>query len=501
MRTKRTILNFLTDVFPQLLIAFLGIYKSKLFLNFLGEEQLGLYQLYAQVVAYLVLIEGGIGSAILFRLYEPLAKKDSKKINTIMSTARYLFRIIGILILIVGVMIAFNVGLLVHSNTIQLGFIQLTFFFYLISQSVLYFTMPERMLFDADQKRYIPNLIFQITTVLKSIIEIVIVLVGGDLLAIVISLLVTSILSNVILVVASKKQYSNLDYHAKKDFTVLKDVKHLFINTIGNLITNNIDILIVTKVIGLGSVVIYTAYNYIVESLRQIIDKLTGATMSSVANLLVNDKEKSYDVFLEFNSFCFYVAGILCVPLLFALNPFIDIWYEGKIATTLSLSFLFSASLYYQIVRTPLKVYTLASGMFEKVKKYVILECIINLSLSLLLVHFLGIAGVLIATLISFIIADYIPKSITIHRELLKKSIHKYQFNNLKYIVITILSVLIFYVINQFEYTSILVWFCYSCVIFILNFMIVTGYFYLNHDLKFIDRFGLKKFLKRSKNV
>lgn len=501
MRTKRTILNFLTDVFPQLLIAFLGIYKSKLFLNLLGEEQLGLYQLYAQVVAYLVLIEGGIGSAILFRLYKPLAKKEIEKINIMMSTARYLFRIIGVLILIVGSVIALNVGLLVHSNTIQLGFIQLTFFLYLISQSILYFTMPERMLFDADQKRYIPNLIFQITTVLKSIIEIIIVLVGGNLLIIVVSLFITSILSNMILLVASKKQYPKIDYHAKRDFTVLKDVKHLFINTIGNLITNNIDILIVTKVIGLGSVVIYTAYNYIVESLRQIIDKLTGATMSSVANLLVDDKEKGYDVFLEFNSFCFYIACVLCIPLLFALNPFITIWYEGKIATTLSLSFLFSASLYYQIIRTPLKVYTLASGMFEKVKKYVILECIINLSLSLILVHFLKIAGVLVATLVSFIIADYIPKSFTVHKELLKKSPKKYQLNNLKYIAITILSIFIFYFFSQFEYSSIIVWFLYSGMIFVLNFIMVTTYFYFNHDLKFIDRFGLKRYLKRSKKI
>lgn len=498
MRTKKTIINFLTDAFPQILIAFLGIYKSKLFLDFLGEEQLGLYQLYAQVIAYLVIIEGGVNSAILFQLYGPLAKHDTKRINVIMSTARFLFRIIGIIILAGGILITLNIGLLVNAKTVSFNYIQVTFFIYLISQTILYFTLAHRVIFDADQKRYVPNLVYQITTLLKSVIEIIIVLIGGQLLEIVISLLITSIVSNLILVIASRIQYKNINYHEKKDFTVAKDVKHLFVNSIGNLITNNIDIIIITKVIGLGSVVIYTAYNYIMESLRQIIDKLTGATMSSVANLLVTDKEKGYDIFMEFNTFCFYIADILFIPLLFAINPFIQIWYEGKIVTTFCLALLFSISLYYQIIKTPLKVYTLASGMFEKVKKYVILECIINLLLSIILVHFLGIPGVLIATIISFICADYIPKSITIHKELFQKESKKYQMKNLKYIIIIIISFMILNIFNVIKYSSIVIWILMSMIIFILNFVIVTFYFYKNNELSFVERFNLKKFIKRN---
>lgn len=496
MRTKKTILNFLTDVLPQLLIAFLGIFKSKVFLDYLGADQLGLYQIYAQIVAYLVLIEGGVGNAILFRLYKPLAHNDQNEVNIIMATARKVFWIIGFIILGLGIIISLNIGLMVKADSISFGYIQITFLIFLLSQAVLYFTIPQRTLFDADQKRYVPNLIFQITTVFKSIIELIIVLNGADLLTIVISLLITSLLANFILVVTFKKYYKNIDYKVKKDYSILKDVKHLFVNTIGNLVTNNIDILIITKVIGLGSVVIYSAYNYIAESLRQIIDKLTGATMSSVANLLVDDKEKSYNIFLEFNSFCFYLANILCVPLLFAINPFIDLLYEGKITTTVALACLFSASLFYQIIKTPLKVYTFASGMFEQVKKYVILECIINFSLSIILVNFLGIPGVLVATITSFIIADYIPKSLVIHRKLLGKGSKKYHFDNLKYFFISIVTIIIFALI-PYKFDNLFLWFFISTAIFIVNFIIVTAYFYINKDLKFIERFNLKKYLKR----
>ena len=53
MRTKSTIINFITDAFPQVLILILGLFKTKLFIDILGSNQLGLYQLYGQIIAYL----------------------------------------------------------------------------------------------------------------------------------------------------------------------------------------------------------------------------------------------------------------------------------------------------------------------------------------------------------------------------------------------------------------------------------------------------------------
>ncbi|MGN1301421.1 MAG: hypothetical protein ACI4U9_02715 [Clostridia bacterium] len=64
MRTKRVIINLLTDIIPQVIILILGIIKIKLFINILGQGKLGLYQLYNQIVAYLVLVEGRNGNCL-----------------------------------------------------------------------------------------------------------------------------------------------------------------------------------------------------------------------------------------------------------------------------------------------------------------------------------------------------------------------------------------------------------------------------------------------------
>ena len=69
MKTKRSLLNFITDVIPLLIVSLLGIFKLKFFIQVLGNETLGLYQLFSQIMIYIALVDGGLTSAVLFHLY------------------------------------------------------------------------------------------------------------------------------------------------------------------------------------------------------------------------------------------------------------------------------------------------------------------------------------------------------------------------------------------------------------------------------------------------
>ena len=150
MRTKSTIINFITDAAPQVLILILGLFKTRLFIQILGSDQLGLYQLYGQIIAYLVLVEGGVGSALLFRLYKPINHKDTKKISEIMSAGKFLFIIIASAIFVIGFIVSFFIGFFIEdSSAFTFGYMQLTFLIYLVSQVIYYFTIPHRVLFEA----------------------------------------------------------------------------------------------------------------------------------------------------------------------------------------------------------------------------------------------------------------------------------------------------------------------------------------------------------------
>lgn len=489
MRTKRAIINFITDALPQVIILLLGIVKIKLFINILGETKLGLYQLYNQIVAYLVLIEGGIGSALLFRLYKPTKEKDSNKINQIMSAAKRIFNIVGVLILFIGIILSFFVVFFVKdTGNVETSYIQFTFILYLISQAIYYFSIPERSLFDAEQKKYIPNIVFQAIALIKAILEIIIISLHLDLIVLLISLIICSLISNIIIIILCKKKHPSLDLKQKGDYSMLKDVKHLFVNTLASVLTNNIDIIIISKFIGLTHVVIYSTYNYFVEAIKQFIDKISGATFSGIGELLLEGKENSLKVFNEFNEMMFYLATILCVPFFFMINQFINIWYQSKIYTSFSLAILFTVILFYQIIRTPLKVFTLSSGKFKEIKIFVIIEIIINLSLSIILVGKLGITGVLLATIISLFTADFIPKPIIIFKKILEN-------RPFRYYLICVLNFMFFvfelFWINTilFKQSVSLLW-CFTNVLIIgiINLILTTGYFMATKQFDFIKR-------------
>lgn len=503
MRTKSTILNFITDAFPQVLILILGLFKTKFFIQILGSSELGLYQLYGQIVAYLVLVEGGVGSALLFRLYKPLNKKDDKKVSETMAAGRFLFRIIGCAILVLGFGISFFIGFFIQdADSFSFSYMQVTFLIYLLSQAIFYFTIPHRVLFEADQKKYIPNIVFQVTAIVKAILEIVIVCSGLGLIAVLTSLVVCSITANLIILIVFRKYYKKIDFKEKKDFSMLKDVKDLFINTLGILVTSNIDILIVSKMIGLGYVVVYSTYNYFVEGLKQFIDKIAGSAMSGVGDLLVENKEKAITVFNEFNEFVFFVASIICIPMFVFINKFIDIWYKGEIITSVVWAVLFTIILFYQVTKIPLKVFTYSSGQFKEVKMFVILEVIINLTLSLILVNFMGISGVLLATVISMFVADWCTKPFVIFKKILNGNVWRYYA---KYIINTIFIVVIAgitYLIVPNGYGNLFTCILLGAITAAINFVIMTVYYFVTKQFTFMYRFNIfKLFKKKEKTV
>lgn len=439
-------------------------------------------------------MKGGIGTALLYHLYRPIKESNQDQINSIMSAARKIFNVVGILILFIGFVLSFFVMFFVNdAGDISQTYIQVTFILYLISQAIYYFSIPQRSLFDAEQKKYIPNIIFQITTLVKAIAEIIILSLHLDLVEILIGLILCSIVANATIMILCKKLHPNLNLKVKGDYSMVKDVKHLFVNTLATVLTNNIDILIISKFIGLNYVVIYSTYNYFVEAIKQFIDKISSATFSGIGDLLLEDQEHSLKIFNEFNGMIFFLATVICVPFFFVINPFIKLWYQDQILTSSVLAILFTIILFYQTIRTPLKVFTISSGKFKEIKIFVIFEIIINLTLSLTLVQYLGIPGVLIGTVISLLLADFLTKPYVLFKKIFKTKSFKYYLTCIANFIFCTLEIFLASIIFKTEYSSIFECLLYGSIIGILNLIISGIYFYITKQLDFLKRFKRKQ--------
>jgi len=185
----------------------------------------------------------------------------------------------------------------------------------------------------------------------------------------------------------------------------------------------------------------------------------------------------------------FFIATIICVPFFFIINQFINLWYEGKIFTSFILGILFTIILFYQTIRTPLKVFTLSSGKFKEIKIFVIIEIILNLGLSLILVNKFGIPGVLIGTIISLLIADFLTKPFVIFNKILEHKPYKYYLICISNFVFCALEILWINLVFKTQYSNILECLVFGLLIGFTNLVISSVYFYITKQLTFIKRF------------
>lgn len=489
MRTKKAILNFVYDALPQLIISLLGFLRFKFILSNIGEDVLGVYQLFGQLVAYITFVDFGLTSAVCYSLYKPIADKDQSKINSILSGAKYVFNIITVIMFVIGIILTLGIGFFIKETSLSLGFIQICFFMMVISNVITYFVASHTILFDAEQNKYQYIRYTQALLLVKAILEIIFIIVFKNILSILILGVIVSIIQNIIIIYISKKKHKNLNLKCERDMSFWQKTKDLIPHKIGTLVANNIDVLIISKFIGLAQVVTYTSYMYIINTLVTIFSKMTTASYAGIGNLLIVDREKSYDKFLEYNSFVFFLATIICVPLYFAISPFVNLFYGSDYVVGNVTCLLFVFLVFYSIIRTVFNIFVTAAGLFKETIICVYLEIGINLILSLVLINYMGITGVILATAIAYIVSEYIVKPSILNKNIFHKKIGCYYKDCLFYIVIVVINLILVYFSNNIlVVTNFFNWILFSGIVFIFNFTITAVYYKLIKKLDFLDR-------------
>ena len=499
MRTKKTFLNLLTDVIPLILVSFLGIFKLKLFIQVLGDETLGLYQLFTQIMIYIAIVDGGISNALLYSLYKPNTKNDQKGLNKLLSAGAKCFSLIGTVVFFLAFLVSFFIPFFIKDNQFPHLYVSMTFLLFSLSNVSSYFFVPYQTLLEVKEKKYLSNLSLQIGQITQSILEIIMLILGVPFTIILLMHSLVKLVANFVIMIIAKKLHPEINYYEKeKDYSFTKQLKDLIFHKINGLVGSNIDVLIITNVIGLKGVAIYSTYHYIINMLKEIFNKFSSSMIAIIGNKIESEKQDIYQLFKEIKSLMFYLATIICTPLLFAINPFINIWYEGSIQTNFIIALSFVLTLFIHIVVISITVFINAKGLFKETKICAITDTIVNLILSLILCYFIKIPGVLIATFIAIFIAEYCMKTNIIYKEIFKKPTYLFHVENIKYFIVLILDVLgSYFIIQNIAINNILMWFLVFLIFTILNAFIILGIYKIMNEVKFLKR--IKELKKGSK--
>lgn len=361
------------------------------FIKILGEVYLGVNGLFSNILTVLSLAELGIGEAITYSLYEPLAKKDEKKCVMFMQLYKKIYNIIGVIIFILGLMITPFLNFFVAENT-EIENLKFIFLLYVINTSASYFFSYKRNLIIADQNRYIVSFYRYIFYFLVNLFQIIFLYITKDFIIYLWIQIIMTLLENIAVSKKADNMYPFLkDKKKVKMNKETKDViknntKAMLMHKIGGVVVCSTDNIIISKFVSLVSVGIYSNYYMITNALNIIFSQIYSSITASIGNLcIMDDSNRQLEVFNQINFLGFWVYSFSSICLLCLLNPFIELWLGDKYLFPMNIVLIIVVNFYTIGMRKAILTYREAAGLFYKDRWKSIFEAVLNLILSIIM--------------------------------------------------------------------------------------------------------------------
>ena len=506
MRIKNAFRNSFFSVISQIILIIVGFFCQRVMNLRLGEELVGMNGVISNIIALLSVTELGVSTAVIFHLYGALAKQDEKLIASLMNLYRKAYTIFFVIITVLGLCVLPFVHLVMKENSFFFFFIRLIYILWLLRTSLSYLLSYKRSILIADQKEYIVSIGLLIANVLNySLIIVIVELWQNYALALGLNIVV-EIIMNFILTRYVDKKYRYLRELRKEPLQenlfkkVFGDIKNIFVTRISAKVLLSTDSLIISGFISVGLVGLYSNYCMITQSLTNVLVSLSNALQPTVGNMFTEgDHEKEYGVLRQITFIFFWIASFCATSLLTLMTPFVsDIWLGNAYVLQTEIVAWCVINFYTNIITMPLNMMMGVTGLFKKERNISVVAAVINLVLSLILVQFLGVVGVLLGTFAAYIV-QFIFRMRVLIMQYMKMQCKKYVCELLSYIIVSVIEVIAVYWVSQYIYTTAnLINFC---VLMILCVIVPNG---LNLLLfcktwRFQSVFGMVRDIKRQK--
>lgn len=496
-RTENSIINSAMSIVTQVLTVVLNFAVKTVFIKMLNDEYLGVNGLFTNIITMLSLADLGIGIAIPYSLYKPLAKKDEHKINVLMNFYKKVYTIIGIAVLLIGLSLTPFLGLIIKDIPKNVPHLSLIYILFVIHSASSYFFVYKKFLIDSDQKGYITSRIIFTFSTLLSIIQIILLVTTKNYILFLLSSIILVIIQNIYISSKANKLYpfikNKTDEKLEKEDMegIKKNVSSLFIYKVGTVIMNGTDNIIISKFIGLIIVGFYSNYVLIINSITTVLNQIFNAITSSIGNLVVTtNKKRSKEVYDNLNFANFWLYALFGVCIIVLINPFINIWIGKKYVMGFSIVFLLVLNFYVLGMQSVTNSFRNAYGLFWIAKYRPIIMVIINIVISVVLVQFIGIEGVLIGTLVSRLVTTAWLDPYIVHKYGFEISPKSYYIDYLKYLVIFIaISIILNYFISMVAINNIFILILIAILVVIsVNVILVLLFFKTSEFNYFYDK-------------
>ncbi len=411
-RTKKSIKNIIFAFGLQLVKTVLNFAYRTYMIKILGMQAVSVNGLFTEVLTALSLAELGVGSAIVYNLYKPLASGDREKVCQLMWLFKKAYRYIALGTFLLGIFITPWITYLVNSVDYSDAYVRLVFLLFVVNLSVSYLFTYKISLISADQKSYVQNGLNIWISVAKFLVQILIMLIFKNYIFLLISTIALTVIGNWIISARVDKYYpwlkdSNDPLPKSERQEVFSNIKNLFIKTLSGKITNSTDNMLISALVSTMLVGYYTNYALVFGVFRQIANQIAYSGISAgLGNLLATESsEKSIRVYYRL-LYLFYIVGAIgCVGIYCCIKPFILIWLKSEeFLLPGDITFVCCMVMFLEILCRPMWAMMEVSGLFRQDKYVSIAGTIINLVISIVFGLKYGMIGIFIGTIATYLV-------------------------------------------------------------------------------------------------
>lgn len=457
-RKEKVLKNIIAQIIGTIVQTSLGFVVRRVFLDCLSVELLGINSLMSSIVGMLSIAELGVGEAINFSLYEPLAKGDKKQVGAIMRLYKLVYVIIAFVILLLGVFFLPALPYVVNS-TIPQKEVYTIYMLFLLDTFLSYCLAYSRNIISADQKDYVVINIDTVSQILVSVFQIILLILTKNFILYILIKIAITLIRNIYIHRLSWNMYPFLK--EKKQGTLskeykeklLENIKALFVIKIAVFCVSGTDNLLLSSFVSITSVAIYANYQTLFNLINKTFNAIFDKARASIGNYLVtNTEEEAMTLFNNIFFANFLLTSFTAIGMFVLGNEVITIWLGEGMTWSVGIVAMISFCNYSRYIMQTCEAFRGAKGLYSPrpfVKYLSLFEGILNLIASVFFIKVfkMGVAGVFMGTMVSTLVST-ISVPWIVYKFVFQKPLFEFWKSYLKYtgsaVLVAVLSELIF---------------------------------------------------------
>ncbi len=402
--TKNITVGFVFKIY-QMILPFI---MRTIMIYYLGVQYLGLNSLFASILQVLNLAELGVGNAMVFSMYKPIAEDDRDTICALMKLYRHYYRIIGIVIGIAGIILTPFIPNLIKGKTIPGDMNVYILYLLNLGATVLSYWLfaYKNSLLQAHQRTDVGHLVLIGTNTLQYALQIFAVIVLKNYYIYVVIILLCQVLSNIMTAIIVDRMYPDYcpygEIETDKKNAINSRIKDLFTSKLGAVITGSADAIVISAFLGLEMLAIYQNYYYILTSIIALVEITFSSILAGLGNsFVVETREKNFENLQKLTFMLMWLVCICSCCFLGLFQPFMEIWVGKELMLSMGCVVCFVVYYYIYELNRIVNVFKDAAGLWHKDRFRPLITGLVNLGINLILVNYWGLYGVLLSTVFS----------------------------------------------------------------------------------------------------